>query len=63
MTHHDITTWQEGDTWYAAPEPYHPDAPVGDADCEEYAILNLRHQIEDLNRSRLDAWEARNDEP
>jgi len=61
--HYDITTWQEGDTWYAAPEPYHPDAPVGEADCEEYAILNLKHQIEDLNKAWLDAWEARNDEP
>lgn len=58
-----ITTWQEGDIWYAAPLPYHPDAPVGEGDYEEDAILNLQHKTEKLNKAWLDAWEARNDEP
>jgi len=58
-----IITWREGDTWYAAPEPYHPDAPVGKGECEEYAIINLELLIEDLNAAWLAAHEARNDEP
>jgi hypothetical protein len=59
----DITTWQEGDKWYAAPEPYHSDAPVGKGECEEDAIFNLELQIEELKASWRAAHEARNDEP
>jgi hypothetical protein len=59
----ETDTWQEGQIWYAAPSDYSPDAPVGKGETEEDAILNLKHQIEDLNKAWLEAWEARNDEP
>ena len=58
-----IDTWQEGDTWFAAPSYSGSDAPVGEADNEEDAILNLKLKIEKLNEERLFAWETRNDEP
>ena len=58
-----IDTWQEGDTWFAAPSYSGSDAPVGEADNEEDAILNLKLKIEKLNEEWLFAWETRNDEP
>jgi hypothetical protein len=58
-----FTTWQEGETWYAAPSDYSPDAPVGEGETEEYAIIELKLKIEKLNEEWLFAWETRNDEP
>lgn len=57
-----IDTWQEDGVWYAAPLPYCPEAPVGEGECEEDAILNLKHQIEDHEEAARLAWEARHDE-
>lgn len=61
--HYKIDTWQEGDTWYAAPLPYDPNAPVGEADNEEDAIIELELKIEKLREEWREEWEARNDEP
>ena len=58
-----IDTWQEGDTWFAAPSYSGSDAPVGEADSEEDAIIDLNLKIEKLNEEWLFAWETRNDEP
>lgn len=58
-----IDTWQEGDTWFAAPSYSGSDAPVGEADNEEDAIIDLNLKIEKLNEEWLFAWETRNDEP
>ena len=59
----DITTWQEGDTWYAAPSYSGSDAPVGEGETEEYAIIELKLKIEKLREEWREEWEARNDEP
>lgn len=61
--HYEIDTWQEGETWYAAPLPHHPDAPVGEADNEEDAIIELELKIEKLREEWREEWETRNDEP
>lgn len=60
---HSICTWQEANTWYAAPAIYSPDAPVGEGETEEDAISDLELQIDKLNEAWLLEWEARNDEP
>jgi broad specificity phosphatase PhoE len=57
------TTWQEDQTWYAAPRDYHPDAPVGEGETEEDAISDLRHKIDALVQANREAVEARHDEP
>lgn len=59
----EYTTWQEGETWYAAPRHYDPNGPVGEGETEEYAIINLRHKIDELNAEWRFIWETRNDEP
>lgn len=58
-----IDTWQEGEAWYAAPSYSGSDAPVGEADNEEDAILNLKLKIEELREEWRWQWETRNDEP
>ncbi len=61
--HYKIDTWQEGQQWYAAPLPYDPDVPVGEADNEEDAIIELELKVEKLREEWREKWETRNDEP
>ena len=63
MAMYNTDTWEEGGKWYAAPSDYHPDAPVGEGDNEDDAILDLEHKLDALNKAWIEAWEARNDEP
>lgn len=58
-----IDTWQEGNTWHAAPSYSGPDAPVGEGETEEDAVIDLNLRIEKLNEEFRFAWETRNDEP
>ena len=51
--HYKIDTWQEGQQWYAAPLPYDPNAPVGEADNEEDAIIELELKIEKAHWKKL----------
>ena len=60
---HEIDTWQEDQTWYAAPSYSGSDAPVGEGETEEDAIIDLNLKIEELNDEWRFAWETRNDEP
>lgn len=58
-----FTTFTESGLWYASEREYHPDAPVGEGETEEDAILDLQHKLNDLAEEARNRHDARHDEP
>lgn len=61
--HYRTDTWQEGNTWYAAPSDCDIAELVGEGETEEDAILSLKVKVDDFQVQARFRWETRNDEP